>query len=146
MPNETKPEHNQSVVRVLIATIAVGLASFVYKVGVSQGAAPIALVAVQGAVATMLATTFAVYVDRGIRPSRAALGHAPITALLLVVAFIWLAKGLEQGEASVVVPIAQMGFVVTALLGFVVLGEPMTARKGAGLFAAFLALASLTAS
>jgi multidrug transporter EmrE-like cation transporter len=37
-----------------------------------------------------------------------------------------------------------MGFVVTALLGFVLLREPFTPRKGAGLLAALLALASLT--
>jgi uncharacterized membrane protein len=54
--------------------------------------------------------------------------------------------GLERGEASVVVPIAQMGFVVTALLGFVLLREPLTARKGAGLVMASLALASLALS
>ena len=63
--------------------------------------------------------------------------------MLLVVAFTFLAKGLEQGEASVVVPIAQMGFVVTALLGFALLREPLTARKAAGLVVALLALASL---
>ena len=63
--------------------------------------------------------------------------------MLLVVAFTLLAKGLERGEASVVVPIAQMGFVVTALLGFVFLREPFTARKGAGLIVALAALASL---
>ena len=58
-------------------------------------------------------------------------------------AFIFLAKGLERGEASVVVLVAQMGFVVTAFLGFLLLREPFTLRKGAGLAAALAALASL---
>jgi drug/metabolite transporter (DMT)-like permease len=71
------------------------------------------------------------------------LKRAPITAVLLVGAFTLLAKGLERGEASVVVPIAQMGFVVTALLGFVLLREPLGPRKGAGLVVALLALTSL---
>jgi multidrug transporter EmrE-like cation transporter len=44
------------------------------------------------------------------------------------------------------VPIAQMGFVVTALLGFLALGEPFTARKGVGIAAALAALASLALS
>jgi len=43
----------------------------------------------------------------------------------------------------VIVPIAQMGFVVTALLGFFLLREPFTLRKGAGLGAAIAALACL---
>jgi uncharacterized membrane protein len=69
--------------------------------------------------------------------------HAPVSAVLLVGAFTLLAKGLERGEASVVVPIAQMGFVVTARLGFIFLREPLTTRKLAGLAVAVLALTSL---
>jgi multidrug transporter EmrE-like cation transporter len=41
------------------------------------------------------------------------------------------------------VPIAQMGFVVTALLGFAFLGERFSARKGLGIVCALAALASL---
>ena len=129
--------------RVLVATVAVGIASFTYKLGLREGATPISLVAAQGAVAVTLSTAFSAYVDRRIRPSRAAWSHAPFAAALLVVAFTFLAKGLEGGEASVVVPVAQMGFVVTALLGFFFLREPFTARKCAGLAAALAALASL---
>jgi drug/metabolite transporter (DMT)-like permease len=132
-----------SLARVVIATVAVGVASFTYKLGLLAGAAPIALVVAQGGVAVTLATGFAARVDGGIRPSRAALSHAPVAAVLLVCAFVLLAKGLQGGEASVIVPIAQMGFVVTALLGFVLLREPFTLRKAAGLAAALAALASL---
>jgi len=137
------PVSRESLLRVLIATVAVGVASFTYKLGLNAGAVPIALVVAQGAVAVTLSTGFAARLDRGVRPSRAAWRHAPIAAVLLVVAFIFLAKGLQGGEASVIVPIAQMGFVVTALLGFVLLREPFTPRKGAGLLAALVALASL---
>ena len=136
-------ENRASLLRVLIATVAVGVASFTYKLGLRGGATPIALVVAQGAVATTLSTAFAAYVDRGIRPSRAAWSHAPVAAVLLVFAFTFLAKGLATGEASVVVPIAQMGFVATALLGFFFLREPFTGRKAAGLLAALAALASL---
>jgi transporter family protein len=136
-------ESRSSLVRVLVATVAVGILSFTYKVGLRNGATPIALVVTQGFVAVTLATGFTAYVDRRIRPSRAAWRHAPVAAVLLVTAFIFLAKGLKSGEASVVAPVAQMGFVVTALLGFLLLREPFTARKGAGLAAALAALACL---
>jgi drug/metabolite transporter (DMT)-like permease len=141
--DDASGEGRASLARVLVATLAVGIASFTYKLGLLGGAAPIALVVAQGAVAVTLSTLFAARVDRGIRPSRAAWHHAPLAAALLVVAFIFLAKGLETGEASIVVPIAQMGFVVTALLGFLFLRERFTARKGSGLLAALAALASL---
>jgi drug/metabolite transporter (DMT)-like permease len=138
-------ESRASLARVLVATLAVGVASFTYKLGLRAGAAPVSLVAAQGVVAVVLATAFAARLDGGVRPSRAALTHAPVAAVLLVTAFILLAKGLQAGEVSVIVPIAQMGFVVTALLGFVLLREPFTPRKGAGLAAAVAALASLAA-
>jgi drug/metabolite transporter (DMT)-like permease len=138
-----KPEHRASLARVLIATLAVGVASFTYKLGLIAGAAPVGLVVAQGAVAVTLATGFAARVDGGVRPSRAALTHAPVAAVLLVAAFIFLASGLQLGEASIIVPIAQMGFVVTALLGFLLLRERFTLRKGAGLLAALAALACL---
>jgi len=139
-------ERKASFARVLVATVAVGFASFTYKLGLIRGAVPIALVVAQGAVALTLSTAFTAYVDGTIRPVRAALRYAPVSAVLLVVAFTFLAKGLEGGEASVVVPIAQMGFVVTALLGFALLREPLTARKVAGLVVAVLALSSLALS
>ena len=136
-------ENRSSLVRVLVATVAVGILSFTYKVGLREGARPIALVVTQGFVAVTLATALTACIDRSIRASRAAWSHAPVAAVLLVTAFIFLAKSLETGEASVVVPVAQMGFVVTALLGFLLLREPFTARKGAGLGAALAALACL---
>jgi drug/metabolite transporter (DMT)-like permease len=135
-----------SLIRVLVATVAVGILGFTYKAGLRAGATPIALVVTQGLVATTLATGFAACIDRRIRPSRAAWSHAPVAAVLLVIAFVFLAKGLKNGEASVVVPVAQMGFVVTALLGFVLLREPLTLRKAAGLAAALAALACLAAA
>jgi uncharacterized membrane protein len=141
--NRARRENRSSLVRVLVATVAIGILSFIYKVGLRDGARPVALVVTQGLVAVTLSTGFTAYVDRRIRPSRAAWRHAPLAAVLLVTAFTFLAKGLESGQASLVVPVAQMGFVVTSLLGFLLLREPFTARKGLGLAAALAALACL---
>jgi drug/metabolite transporter (DMT)-like permease len=135
-------ERTESLVRVLVATLAVGLLSFAYKLGLRLGATPVAMVVSQGIVAVSTSTAFTAYTEREIRPSRVALRHAPVSAALLVVAFILLAKGLQAGEASVIAPVAQMGFVVTALLGFLLLREPLSGRRAAGLLAALLALAS----
>jgi drug/metabolite transporter (DMT)-like permease len=132
-----------SFARVLFATVTVGVLGFVYKVALLNGATPVTLVVTQGFVAVTLSTAFAAYIERRIRPSRAAWTHAPVAAVLLVIAFIFMAKALKNGEASMVVPVAQMGFVVTALMGFVVLREPFTVRKGMGLAAALAALLCL---
>lgn len=57
-----------------------------------------------------------------------------------------MAESMARAQASVVVPIAQMGFIVTAMLGFLLLRESFTLRKGAGIAVAFGALASLAIS
>jgi drug/metabolite transporter (DMT)-like permease len=136
-------ESRSSLARVLVAAAAVGAANFIYKLGLLAGSTPASLVVAQSAVVVTLATAFAGAVDGGIRPSRAALRHAPVAAIVLACAFSLLVESLARGEASVVVPIGQMGFVVTSLLGFLFLREPFTPRKGAGLIAALAALASL---
>ena len=104
---------------------------------------PASLIVAQAVVVVTPATAFAGTVDHRIRPSEAALRYAPRAAIVLAFAFAFMVESLARGEASVVVPIAQMGVVATALLGFLFLREPFTARKGAGLVIALAALASL---
>jgi drug/metabolite transporter (DMT)-like permease len=54
-----------------------------------------------------------------------------------------LAESLARGPASTLVPITQMGFIVTASIGILVLREPVTGRKLTGLAFALAALAAL---
>ena len=54
---------------------------------------------------------------------------------------MFLLHALAGGQASVMVPVAQMGFVFTALLGVAMFGETFNARKRVGLLAAAAALA-----
>ena len=70
---------------------------------------------------------------------------APV-AIVLIVGFVLLMHGLARGPASVLVPVAQMSFVFTALLGVVDVRRnadhekarrPRGRRRGAGLFCAW---------
>jgi drug/metabolite transporter (DMT)-like permease len=140
---DERRETRSSLARVLFATVAVGIGNVIYKYGLRAGATPASLIVAQAVVVVTLATTFVGIVDRRIRPSRVALRYAPRAAIVLAFAFAFMVESMARGQASVAVPIAQMGFVVTALLGFLFLREPFTARKGAGLVAALAALASL---
>ena len=56
--------------------------------------------------------------------------------IALAVGVVSLFKGLSLGPASVVVPIYGMFILGGAMLGIVVLGEPLTVRKGLGLMLA----------
>ena len=139
----TRRETLSSLVRVLIATAAIGIGNFIYKYGVRAGATPASLIVAQSVVFVALSAALVGALDRRIRPSRAALRYAPAAGFVLALAVVFMVESLVRGEASVLVPIAQMGFVVAALLGFLLLREPFTLRKGAGLAAALAALGSL---
>lgn len=141
--NGKRPETRAALLRVLVATIAVGTGNFIYTLGLRAGATPGSIIVTQAAFVVTLATLFAGRLDRGIRPSAVALRYAPIAAVALALGMAFMVEGMARGQASIVVPIAQMGFVATALLGFLFLGEPFTARKGVGIAAAVAALASL---
>jgi len=132
-----------SLAQVLVAAAALGIGNLLYKIGLRAGSNPATLLVAQAAVFLPLATMFAGMIDRGIRPAKSTWRHAPAAAMLLGLAFVFMLESLAHGEASVLVPIAQMGFVVTATLGFVFLQEPFTLRKGAGLVFAFAALVCL---
>jgi len=138
-----RPETRSALLRVIVATLFVGTGNFVYTLGLRAGATPGSIIVTQAAFVVTMATVFAGVVDRGIRPGTAALRYAPVAALVLALGFAFMVEGMARGQASIVVPIAQMGFVATALLGFAFLGEPFTARKGVGIATAIAALASL---
>jgi transporter family protein len=110
------------------------------------GATPASFLVGQASVFISIATAMALRMDRSLCPPRTALPHGARSAVVLLFTLILLLEALARGEASVLVPIAQMGFVATAVLGFLFLREPLTARKAAGLAAALAALACLAAS
>lgn len=135
-----------SAVQVAIATVAMGVGSLLYKIGLLQGASPAVLVAAQAAVFMPTATVFSTLREKRLWPSRATLRYGPAAGFVLAVAFLLMVEALSRGQASVIVPIAQMGFVATAMFGFLFLREPFTARKGAGLAIAAAAMICLALS
>jgi len=135
-----------SLIRVLAATVMLGVANFCYKLGVVHGATPATMVVSQASVFFPLATLFGYLNERKFNPPAKTWPYAAGAALLLGIAFMLLATSLVHGQASVLVPVAQMGFVITAAAGILVLGEPTSMRRIAGLAAAAAALVCLAAS
>lgn len=125
-----------SLARVGVATAAIGIANFIYKIGLGAGATASSLLTAQACVIASLALGLVKITDGEVRVQRAAWRHAGSAGIVLALAFIGLTEGLARGQASVVVPIAQMGFVVTAILGILVMKEPFSRRTALGLAAA----------
>ena len=140
VPGGVRP---RALAHVGIATGCIGVANLVYKIGLRAGAAPGSLLVAQACVATGLGLAIVRITDGSLRVPPAAWRHAGPAGVVLALAFVFMLEGLARGQVSVVVPITQMGFVVTALLGIATLGEPLTARKTLGLAAAGGAIALL---
>jgi drug/metabolite transporter (DMT)-like permease len=136
----------RSVVQVAIATIAFGASNFFHTVGLRHGTVPETLAVAQAALFMPLATVVVCFADRNLRAPPVAFKYGAAAAVLLLGATIFLLRGVAGGQASVLVPIAQMGFIVAALLGIFILREPVTVRKAIGLVSALAALAVLAGS
>jgi uncharacterized membrane protein len=135
-----------SLARVLIATAALGFANLFYKIGLMQGANPETLLSTQAWVFCSLATLFVFAADRRLQVPSGIWVYSVPASVLFLVGFVVLLHGLAAGPASVLVPVAQLGFVITALLGVALLGESLTRRKQIGLGAAAGALVLLALS
>jgi uncharacterized membrane protein len=128
---------------VALATLAFGTSNFFHTMGLRHGALPETLAVAQAALFMPLATVVVYVVDRKLRPPPVTFKYSAPAAIVLLGATISLLRSVTGGEASVLVPIAQMGFVVAALLGIFMLGERVTTRKVIGLAMGLAALAVL---
>jgi drug/metabolite transporter (DMT)-like permease len=135
----------RSLIDAAAATVTFGAGNFFQTIGLRHGALPETLAVAQSAGFLPLATA-AVLLARGAPKTRdGAYRYAAAAAAVLVGATIFLLNGLARGQASTVVPVAQMGFMIAALLGIFVLRERVTIRKAAGLGTALAAFAVLAA-
>jgi drug/metabolite transporter (DMT)-like permease len=137
---------NRSLALVAIATFAFGAANFFHTIGLRHGAVPETLAVAQGALFAPLATVVVYFADRELRPPLRTLKYSATTAIILLGATIFLLRGVAIGQATVLVPISQMGFVIAALLGIFILREHLTVRKATGLVVALAALTVLARS
>ncbi len=126
----------EAVARVLLATVSVGIAFFLFKLALRQGATPATVLLCQIFALSGASTAFAVIRDRGFAASPAALRYGIPFGVSQAIGFAALIEGLAIGEASILVPIAQLSFVLTAVVGLAFMKEPVTARKVFGLTAA----------
>jgi uncharacterized membrane protein len=139
-PTAIKADMRRSLALVILATVAVGLGSVMHKIGIREGMPAAMLLAVHSTVYLTLATMVAVRADGRLIIPRAVWPYSSAGGLVGAGAFIAFVEALARAEASVVVPISQMGLLVAALLGIVVLRESLTLRKTMGLAAAVGAL------
>jgi drug/metabolite transporter (DMT)-like permease len=135
-----------SLTRVLLATVAAGIGNLLYKIGLLAGSTPETLLSAQAWVFCSLATLFVWFADGRVKPPRAGFSYGAMVGVTLLIGFITLLHGLAVGPASVLIPIAQLGFVFTAVFGRLLFAEPLSWRKRGGLAVAAAAMVTLAFS
>jgi drug/metabolite transporter (DMT)-like permease len=135
-----------SLTRVLLATVAAGIGNLLYKIGLLAGSPPETLLATQAWLFCSLATLFVWFADGRVKPPRAGFRYGALVGVTLLTGFIALLHGLAVGPASVLIPVAQLGFVFTAVLGRLLFAEPLSWRKRGGLIVAAAAMVTLAFS
>jgi len=104
-----------------------------YKAGILGGANEYGLLAINGLVWIAGGITCHFLVDREMgRISSSTLAYGVLSGALVCGIVLFMILALKHGDASLVLPVTQMSFALTALAGIVLMKEPLTARKCAG--------------
>jgi transporter family protein len=135
-------ERTSSIVWAVAAMTSLGFLNVVYKIGVTHGVAPTMLLHSQAIFFNIIVFTYAYITQGGPRFSRTGWAHASVTAITLLTGLIALLAAFQEGEASVVTPIGQLSFVVSALMATLWLKEKFTKRKAVGLLLAMATIAA----
>jgi drug/metabolite transporter (DMT)-like permease len=78
------------------------------------------------------------------RLTKKRVGYALVSGVLVFLVVDFLMLAVKYGEASIVIPIANMSFVMAMLLSVLLRFEPFSLRKGVAMVVACLAIATLT--
>lgn len=128
---------------VLASLLRAGM-GLAYKHGLTVGADRELLMAWTGVCWLAGGAVYSMLMERG-QPVIGKTGMYGLCSGLLICGIVYfMAAALQVGEASVVLPIAQLSFVATSLFGIVFLKEAVTGRTIAGLLLAVVCVVCLT--
>ena len=130
----------EGLARLAIATASIGVAIFCFKYGIHKGGTPASVLLAQSIGLALAATIGALANDRRLAGAITALPYGLALGLFQTMALGALGIGFVSGEVSILFPIAQLSFVVTAVVGIAFLGERLSTRKVLGLACAVAAV------
>ncbi|MDA1095724.1 MAG: DMT family transporter [Chloroflexi bacterium] len=133
----------QSLITVVAASLLFGTVGVLAKQALNEGSLAVPLILTQTVSFTAASVGYVLWTRRW-RPNRATLLYAPPISALQLVWSILLFQALALGDASIIYPVVQLSFVLTAVMGVVFLSEPINRMKVAGLALAVVAVAVLS--
>lgn len=134
---------NSSVIYSLLAMFLFGTGMFLWKMGAIEGASPVNYFIVQFLSFSTLAFILLKISEKKLNLGRHIIQYAPFCGFLQAVANILILKSLETSAVTIIAPIIQLSFIVTAIMAILIIKEKLTLRKLIGLFFAVLAVVML---
>ena len=131
-----------SLALVSIGSIIFGVVGILIKYALNNDAEPIPLLMTQTIAFQIAATIYVVYAKKW-KPNKATRLYSPWIAILQLIWASLTLTALSFGEASIIYPIVQLSFVITAILGIILLHEDLTKGKAVGIVLALGAVGAL---
>ena len=113
---------------IYVTVVMAGLMAFMHKLAAVAGVSPAAFLICQSLTAHLSAHVMC-YRSGGYALDRWTFGYAAATGTTVALAMTLGVYALRHGDAVVVAPLLQLGFLVTAPVSFLVLGEQPSRRK-----------------
>jgi uncharacterized membrane protein len=102
--------------------------------------------AVQGFIWLLIGIFCALRLEKPVPLTQRNVGYGILSGLLICGIVLFFAKALEIGQASIIIPISQMSFLVTALISWPVMKERFNGHKILGLCFSVITLLFLSIS
>ena len=132
------------LVIIVLGSALRALFGVISKAGLNEGASPDVLILLSAACWIVSGLGYALIVERRFMVTPAKIRYALTSGMLVYVVAKTLVTALTLGEASIVVPIANMGFVVALLIAVALQMERLNSRKMAAMLFAVGAITLLT--
>lgn len=133
----TKSEiSREALTRIILAAVLGSFPFFFFKLGLVAGATMPSVIVCQAITVSTIATVAVYLKERKVNAPAVALRHGIVFGVIQAFGFGILLEGMVRGEASILVPIAQLSFLVSAVVGIAIWKEAFTVRKVLGILAA----------
>ena len=132
----------QSLVTVVAASLLFGSVGVLAKQALNEGSTAIPLILTQTVSFHTCAILYVVFTRRW-RPNAPTIRYVPPISALQLVWSVLVFQALSLGDASVIFPVVQLSFVLTAVMAVVFLKEAVTRTRAGGWGLAVLAVGAL---
>jgi len=130
----SKPLLSATILLIVLASFLRAGMGLGYKAGLLNGANEYGLLVINGFVWIIGGIICHFVVDqKKWRISPATVAYGALSGVLVCGIVLFMMLALKYGDASLVLPVTQMSFALTALAGIVIIKEPLTSRKCLGI-------------